>query len=135
MRSIILLCDFVMLNKAGIWMTGSPDRPQCLTTLLAVRHNSAAVRDGDSNAPGGRNAQCINQVIAHLIISGSATLTAVAPQYHSYSVCVMHLIDRALQQCSCPATSTFSFHKFKNLSAVKACLSKALVLKSTHDLS
>lgn len=78
-------------------MTGSPDRPQCLTTLLAVRHNSATVRDGDSNAPGGRNAQCINQVIAHLIISGSATLIAVAPQYHSRSVCVM-----PLQQYSCP---------------------------------
>lgn len=73
-------------------MTGSPDRPQCLTTLLAVHHNSATVRDGDSNAPGGRNAQCINQLIAHLIISGSATLTAVAPQYHSRSVCVVPLI-------------------------------------------
>lgn len=89
-----------MLNKAGIWMTGSPDRPQCLTTLLAVHHNSATVRDGDSNAPGGRNAQCINQLIAHLIISGSATLTAVAPQYHSRSVCAV-----PLQQYYCPASN------------------------------
>lgn len=110
-------------------MTGSPDRPQCLTTLLAVRHNSATVRDGDSNAPGGRNAQCINQVIAHLIISGSATLTAVAPQYHSRSVCVMPLQQYGKQL----VTPTFSCYKFKHYSAVKARLCIIVILGSSHN--
>lgn len=114
-----------MLNKAGIWMTGSPDRPQCLTTLLAVHHNSATVRDGDSNAPGGRNAQCINQLIAHLIISGSATLTAVAPQYHSRSVCAVPLImsfTAVLLSSKQLVTTTISCYKFKHSSAIKACI-------------
>lgn len=114
-----------MLNKAGIWMTGSPDRPQCLTTLLAVHHNSATVRDGDSNAPGGRNAQCINQLIAHLIISGSATLTAVAPQYHSRSVCAVPLImsfTAVLLPGKQLVTTTISCYKFKHYLAIKACI-------------